>query len=116
MDDVAGAIFLAVFVKAALDRIADMIRSAIGQPEADIPWLALVAFGVGGCIAYLLGLNVFGVIANELVGRILTAVAVGGGIEFLNSMLAQVQNRNGEQAVRSGRAIAAGRVLRVRGW
>jgi hypothetical protein len=93
VEAVVVAVFVAVFVKAALDVLARTIREAVGRPELELRWLALVAIGGGAALAWVLKLNVFAFLGEPWVGRGLTALAVGLGADFLNDMLAIPQGR-----------------------
>jgi hypothetical protein len=116
MTNVVSAIFVGLFVKAALDQLGDLIRKAINQPDYPLPWLALVALVLGGGLSYLLGINVFPIVGNALVGRIMTAVAVGFGVDFLNGMLAAVQNRVDVAPPNTPFTRAVTPVRWIRGW
>jgi len=56
-------------------------------PDLDRWWLIYVALGVGGCIAWFVGMNIFGDLMPELLGRILTAIIVGGGSELIHKIV-----------------------------
>lgn len=108
------AVFCAIFVKAALDKVAQVLRQVLKQPDAELSWLALVAIAAGAALSWFLGLNVFPFIANPLIGQILTAVAVGLGADFLNEMMTTTQGR--AEAFAEPRALVVGSRPRVRGW
>lgn len=114
VDAVFTAIFVAIFVKAALDKVAVLVRSILKSPGLELPWLAAVAVVLGGVLSWFLQLNVFLTwVPDPLIGRLLTAVAVGLGVDFLNDMLAVSQGRTGLSAPR---ALVVGASGKVRGW
>lgn len=115
------ALFLAVFVKAALDRVASLVRARWPEADLGLPF-GVAAIVLGGVLGWLAGINVLeGLPLDPVLGRVLTAIAVGLGVEFLNDVLATVQGRRGSDVVVEPAAPAevmgiAGeaRVLRVR--
>ena len=94
--NVTYALFLAFLTEV-------LVEHFIGKPlEQKAPlmdrwWLIYVALIVGGAICWFAGLNVFGALMPDLLGRILTCVIVGGGSELLHSIV----NWMGEQANRA---------------
>jgi hypothetical protein len=115
---VAG--FLAFFVKAALDRVATLVR--VQWPAADLSLpLGVAAIAIGGGLGWLAQVNVLaGLPLDPLLGRVLTAVAIGLGVEFLNDVLTVVQGRSGGTNASAGNRTAVYRAeitpQRVRGW
>ncbi len=93
MDAVMIALFLAMFVKAALDALADIVRTVTKKPDLDLSWFIVLALVFGAGLSWILSLNVFEFLRNPFVGRILTALATGFGVSFLNTVLAPAQNR-----------------------
>ena len=70
-----------------------LVEHFVGKPlEQKAPlldrwWLIYVALGVGGAICWFAGLNIFGELMPEVLGRILTCVIVGGGSELLHAVV-----------------------------
>ena len=56
-------------------------------PQVDRWWLIYVALAVGSIVSWLAGLNIFGDMMPELLGRILTCVIVGGGSELVHEIV-----------------------------
>ncbi len=105
------ALFLAFFVKAALDRVAGLIRAKLPQADLALPF-GVAGIVLGGALGWLAGINVLeGLPLNPLLGRVLTAIAVGLGVEFLNDVLATVQGRRGSDVIVTPGAAAAPRVI-----
>lgn len=122
MDAVAIALFVAMFVKAALDALADIVRTVTKKPDLDLSWFVVLALVIGAALSWILSINVFGFLTNELVGRVLTALATGFGVSFLNTVLAPAQNRTLAGLVQSLKTSVTRGVSepvqrpRVRGW
>lgn len=126
---IATAVFLAVFVKAALDKLAALIRGQWPGVDLGLPF-GVLAMLLGGGLGWLAGVNVFvGLPFDPLLGRVLTAIAIGLGTEFLNDVTAIAQGRQSilGDVVESGaelRASATDEPLprlvcvgpKVRGW
>ena len=94
--NVTYALFLAFLTEV-------LVEHFIGKPlEQKAPlldrwWLIYVALVVGGAICWFAGLNVFGALMPDLLGRILTCLIVGGGSELLHGIV----NWVGGQATRA---------------
>jgi len=94
--NVTYALFLAFLAEV-------LVEHFIGKPlEQKAPlldrwWLIYVALVVGGAICWFAGLNVFGTLMPDMLGRVLTCLIVGGGSELLHSIV----NWMGEQANRA---------------
>jgi len=90
--NVTYALFLAFLTEV-------LVEHFVGKPlEEKAPmldrwWLIYVALIVGGAICWFAGLNVFGVLMPDLLGRILTCLVVGGGSEFLYAIVNWVGER-----------------------
>lgn len=105
MNELGIGVFLAVLVKALLDYVAAPVRAK--WPEVDLWWFDYVALAVGAVVAWLAPLNLLGdYVANELLGRVLTALLVGGGAKLLNDVFASAP---------AGRDLD-GRGVRLQGW
>ena len=85
MDALASAVLLAVVVKAVLDYIAEPLRTKF--PQLDLWWFNYVALVCGAVVAWFAELNLFASqVPNPILGRILTALVVGGGAKMLNDV------------------------------
>lgn len=105
------ALFLAFFVKAALDRVATVIRAKWPTADLGVPF-GIAGFALGGALGWLANVNVLASIPiDPLLGRALTAIAVGLGVEFLNDVLATVQGRRGTDVIVSSAGAAQLRVV-----
>lgn len=105
------ALFLAFFVKAALDRVAGLIRAKWPTVDLSLPF-GVAGIVLGGTLGWLAQINVLeGLPLNPLLGRVLTAIAVGLGVEFLNDVLATVQGRRGSDVIVQPGAPATPRVI-----
>jgi len=80
------AILLAVVNRAIIDYLAAPIRQK--YPDHDLWYLVYIAFGVGGVIGWLSGVNLFAAIETLplILGRILTAACIGGGANLLHDI------------------------------
>jgi hypothetical protein len=129
MDGLGGALglalFIAFFVKAALDKVAGMVRAKWPMADLALPF-GVAAIVAGGLLSWFAQVNVFAAVPiDPTLGRILTAVAVGLGVEFLNDVTAIAQGRRsalGELAEVEERGIdeepefVMGLGPKVRGW
>lgn len=105
MDALALALLLAAANKALLDYIAAPIHRRF--PSTDLWWFDYLALVSGAALAWFAQADLFGgLIMPSLVGRILTALLVGGGTAMLNQLFGG--GPVGARAAGSGR--------RVRGW
>lgn len=82
MDELIIALFLAVANKSIVDYLAAPIRQK--YPKLDLWWLVYVALATGGFIGWFSGVNLFAAyIPVPELGRILTAILVGGGSSLI---------------------------------
>lgn len=85
MESLGSAVLVALVVKTLLDRVAEPLRTKF--PQLDLWWFDWVALLLGGVVAWFAGFNLFAAhFSNEVLGRILTACAVGGGANVLNQL------------------------------
>ena len=80
------ALAIALFLSIATNRIIEAITAPVKQkfPALDMWWLVYIAWLVGGGLAYLSGVNLFGAyLPDPLTGRILTAIVTGGGSNLI---------------------------------
>ena len=80
------ALVIALFLATITNRLIEAFVAPIKQkyPDLDLWWLIYVAWVVGGVLAWLAGINLFiDYIPTEVVGRILTAIVVGGGANLI---------------------------------
>ncbi len=110
MDALGSGLFLAILVKAVLDFLATPIRTR--WPEVDLWWFDYLALVAGAAVAWFAPLNLLaGYVSNETLGRVLTALLIGGGAKLINDVFANVP-------VPVVRAMDQGKreVSRPRGW
>lgn len=113
MDALAVAVLLATANKALLDFIVTPIRRK--YPDVDLWWFDYVALATGSVITWFSGISVFlGLLAEPILGRILTALLVGGGTALLNAVLAAGLPAPVERATYPAPDAPPGR--RLRGW
>jgi hypothetical protein len=85
MDVLATGLFLAAVNTKLVDWIAAPIRQR--YPELDLWWMLYVALLTGALISWLAGVNLFaGLVENDLLGRILSALLVGGGASLIHDI------------------------------
>lgn len=114
VNSVTIALFIAFFVKAGLDRVAAVLRARWPEVELGLPF-GIAAMVLGGGLGWLANINALAALPlDPTLGRALTAVAVGLGVEFLNDVLAVVQGRRVD-AVLAETAEPAARA-RALGW
>jgi hypothetical protein len=80
------AILLAVVNRALIDYLATPIRQKF--PEHDLWYLVYVSLATGGAIGWVAGINLFAAIESMPValGRVLTALCIGGGANLLHDI------------------------------
>jgi hypothetical protein len=84
MNELTIAIFLSVVANRIIEAIAQPVK--LKFPALDLWWLIYVSWGVGGLLAWFAGVNLFTALVPSLdpmIGRVLTAVVVGGGSNLL---------------------------------
>jgi|GEM_PF-1908043 len=114
MDGLALAMLLATFNKAFLDLLAQPIQKRF--PSADLWWMIYVACVTGGLMAWFAGVNIFGaLISAELIGRVLTCVAVGAGTNLINQVFTALPTSGGRAGGFRGDADGGGKYI-YRGW
>ena len=87
MEILSVALFLSVVVRSFLDYIAEPIRAKF--PTLDLWWFNYLAIVVGGVIGWLAEINLFaGYFGNVALGRIMTALLIGGGAKLINDAFA----------------------------
>ncbi|MCA9942842.1 MAG: hypothetical protein KC449_05150 [Anaerolineales bacterium] len=88
MDMLALALLLAVANTKVIDYFAEPAKKK--YPGVDFWWLIYVALLTGAGIAWFSGVNLFAdLIAHALVGRVLSAVLVGGGSSLIHDVFDQ---------------------------
>ena len=83
----AVASFLAVAAKSIVQAVAEPVRKKF--PNLDMWWLIYVTWAVGGLLSWAAGVDVFSMIIpefNTTVGKLLTAVVVGGGSSLIHDI------------------------------
>lgn len=81
-------IFLATLNKLLIDYFAKPLKAK--YPNITV-WLPYVAMLTGGVIGWLSGSNVFAGMFAEVVGRLLTAVLIGGGSGLIHDVFQAVK-------------------------
>lgn len=90
MDALTNGLFLAAVNTAVVNYLAEPLRRR--KPDLDLWWLLYVALVTGFMIAWFAGVNLFEAhIANELLGRILSGILVGGGSSLIHNVFDQPQ-------------------------
>ena len=90
MDALTNGLFLAAVNTAVVNYLAEPVRQR--YPELDLWWLLYVALATGFVISWFAGVNLFETqIANELLGRILSGILVGGGSSLIHNVFDQPQ-------------------------
>lgn len=111
MDVLAVTLLLATANKALLDFIAAPIRRR--YPDVDLWWFDYVALVTGLAMGWFAGINVFlDMIGNPILGRVLTALLVGGGAALINSVMGSPQL----PATGTRGAVGPQAPRRPRGW
>jgi hypothetical protein len=84
MSELTIAVFLSIITNRVIEAIVQPLKKQF--PALNLWWLVYVAWPVGGLLAWFAGINLFLTLVpglDPLVGRILTAVVVGGGSNLL---------------------------------
>lgn len=86
MEPFIAATFLAVIAERLVEAFIRPVFVKFGWDTFALLYIGLV---VGGVIGWLSTLNVFGgYIPNELAGRILTSIVIGGGSNLVHNLFA----------------------------
>lgn len=92
MDVLANGVFLAVTNTAIINYLAEPARQR--KPEIDLWWLLYVALITGFLIAWFAQVNLFvAQIPNEVLGRILSGILVGGGSSLIHNVFDQPETK-----------------------
>lgn len=79
------ALFLSLLVNRIVEGIAQPIRKQ--WPKLSLWWLIYVAWLVGGVLAFLANINLVPeLFPDPLVGRVVSAVIIGGGANLIKSI------------------------------
>jgi len=84
MEALATAGFLALVTNRVIEALVKPLK--VKWPSLDLWWLIYPSWVLGGLLAWVAGVNLFGTylpVEAELVGRVLTAVVVGGGSNLI---------------------------------
>lgn len=89
MNNLVGAFFLALIVKSIVAALTAPIKQK--WPNADLWWLIYPSWVIGGVIAYSASLNLLSEAPglsqlDPQMGRLLTAVIIGGGANLLHDI------------------------------
>lgn len=80
------AVLLAVVNRAIVDYLSAPVKAKF--PDLDLWWLVYVAFATGLLVGWFAGVNLFSSVEGMpvLLGRILTAMCIGGGSNLLHDV------------------------------
>jgi hypothetical protein len=68
--------------------IEALVTPLFDKYEIDKFWLLYVAWVLSGVLVFLANVNLFaGIIPNEIVGKVLTAIVAGGGSNLLHDLV-----------------------------
>lgn len=85
METLAQGIFLAVVNEKLIEYLTEPIRRR--YEHVDFWWLLYVALVTGAAIGWLAEVNFFEtLIVNEIVGRVLSSILVGGGSSLIHDI------------------------------
>lgn len=85
METLAIGLSLAALNTKVIDYLAEPVRRR--YPALDMWWLLYVAAVTGFAISWLAGVNLFGgYIDNDVLGRVLSGVLVGGGSSLIHDV------------------------------
>ncbi len=85
MESLTIGLFLATVNTKLIDFFAAPVRQR--YPNLNLWWLIYIALITGAAIAWVAGVNLFaGYIANEPLGRVLSALLVGGGSSLIHDI------------------------------
>jgi hypothetical protein len=87
-----GLVILLAFI------VEVLVEHFVGKPlevaAPDLPpwWLSYVALLAGVALGWFAGVNMFGDVLPDLVGRIVTAILIGGGSPLIHSVVNKARN------------------------
>ena len=85
MENLTIALFLAAVNEGLVNYLSEPLKQK--YPELDTWWLMYVALITGSLLGWFSGVNLFvGYIQEELVAKLLTAVAIGAGSSLLHEL------------------------------
>lgn len=87
------SLFIAVAVKAVTDALKKPL--AEWKPDANLWWFYYVAFALGAGLGWASGLNVMTNYpeVSQVVGRLITALAIGGGPTLFHDIFSATLSR-----------------------
>jgi uncharacterized membrane protein len=87
-EQVITAIVAALFLATVANRLVEGFITPIWKKfEIDTFWLMYIAWAIGGVLVWLGDVNLFSeYIANDLYGKILTAIVAGGGANMIHDI------------------------------
>jgi hypothetical protein len=92
MDVLVVALFLALVSNRVVAGLVAPVRQK--WPELDMWWLIYVSWVIGGLLGWLAEVNLFAAyLPNELAGRVLSAVVIGGGANMIYDIWGQKTNK-----------------------
>lgn len=92
------ALFLSLLVNRIVEGIAQPIRKQ--WPNLSLWWLIYVAWIVGGLLAFLANINLVpDLFPDPLVGRVVSAVIIGGGANLIKSIFNALEPKQPDSTV-----------------
>lgn len=84
------ALFLSLLVNRIIEGVARPVRKQ--WPSVNLWWLIYVAWLVGGLLAFLADINLVPeLFPDPLVGRVVSAVIIGGGANLIKSIFSALE-------------------------
>ena len=83
------ALTIGVFLATVNTKLVDFLAAPVRQkfPQLDLWWLIYLALATGAAIAWVAGVNLFGAyVSNEVLGRALSCLLVGGGSSLIHDV------------------------------
>ena len=80
------AVLLATIVERLVEALSRPVKER--YPDADLWWLFYVALVLGGLVGWFSDINLLAdLVENEVLGRVLTSVMIGGGSTLVHELL-----------------------------
>jgi hypothetical protein len=91
LSNVGLVILLAFIVEVLVEHLVGKPME-VAAPGVDRWWLIYVALVAGVALGWFSGVNIFGDVLPATVGRVLTAVLIGGGSPLIHSVVNKARN------------------------
>jgi len=91
LSNVGLVILLAFIVEVLVEHLVGKPME-VAAPGVDRWWLIYVALVTGGVLGWFAGVNIFDGLLPVLVGRILTAILVGGGSPVVHAVVKKARD------------------------